>query len=103
MKPANFLHIFESKTFRLIDFGSADTGTKGFVRRGSGTRGFRAPESLIGMETQTAAVDVLSAGIILLSLITGKRYILTQHDKGVTGKDCDAKHLKEIEMIFGKT
>ena len=103
VKPANFLHNFESKTFRLIDFGSAETGTKGFVRKGGGTRGFRAPETLIGMETQTAAVDVWSAGIILLSLITGKRYILTQHGKNVKGEICDAEHLKEIEMIVGKT
>jgi serine/threonine protein kinase len=103
VKPANFLHNFESKTFRLIDFGSAETGTKGFVRKGGGTRGFRAPETLIGMETQTAAVDVWSAGIILLSLITGKRYILTQHGKNVKGDICDAEHLKEIEMIVGKT
>jgi serine/threonine protein kinase len=103
VKPANFLHNFESKIFRLIDFGSADTGTEGFVRRGGGTRGFRAPETLIGLETQTAAVDVWSAGIILLSLITGKRYILTQYDTKVKGKVCDAEHLKEIEMIVGKT
>jgi serine/threonine protein kinase len=103
VKPANFLHNFQSNTFRLIDLGSAEKGASGFVKKGGGTRGFRAPETLIGIVTQTAAVDVWSAGIILLSLITGKPYILSQHDEKVKGNDVDALHLKEIELIVGKT
>ena len=103
VKPANFLHNFQSNTFRLIDFGSAEKGANGFDNKGGGTRGFRAPEILQGIATQTAAVDVWSAGIILLSLITGKPYILSQHDKNANGNDVDASHLKEIEEIVGKT
>ena len=103
VKPENFLHNFQSNTFRLIDFGSAEKGANGFVKTGGGTRGFRAPEILQGIATQTAAVDVWSAGIILLSLITGKPYILSQHDKNAKGNDVDALHLKEIEEIVGKT
>jgi serine/threonine protein kinase len=103
VKPENFLHNFQSNTFRLIDFGSAEKGANGFFKTGGGTRGFRAPEILQGIATQTAAVDVWSAGIILLSLITGKPYILSQHDKNAKGNDVDASHLKEIEKIVGKT
>jgi len=103
VKPANFLHNFQSETFRLIDFGSAVIGTKGFIKTGGGTRGFRAPEILIGKQTQTAAVDVWSAGIILLSLITGKPYILTQHGDKVKGNVVDATNLKEIGLIVGKS
>jgi serine/threonine protein kinase len=103
VKPENFLHNFQSNTFRLIDFGSAEKGANGFVKTGGGTRGFRAPEILQGIATQTAAVDVWSAGIILLSLITGKPYILSQHDKNAKGNDVDVSHLKEIEEIVGKT
>jgi serine/threonine protein kinase len=103
VKPENFLHNFQSNTFRLIDFGSAEEGANGFVKTGGGTRGFRAPEILQGIATQTAAVDVWSAGIILLSLITGKPYILSQHDKNAKGNDVDVSHLKEIEEIVGKT
>jgi serine/threonine protein kinase len=102
VKPANFLHNFESKTFRLIDFGSAEAGVNSFVKKGGGTRGFKAPETLMGNEKQTAAVDVWSAGIILLSLITGRPHILSQQDKA-NGKYCDEQHLKEIGLIAGKT
>jgi serine/threonine protein kinase len=103
VKPANFLHNFRSKTFRLIDFGSAERGTQGFVRKGGGTRGFRAPEILIGEKEHTAAVDVWSAGIILLTLITGKPNILSRQEKKMKGIDCDAIHLKEIGCIVGNS
>ena len=103
VKPDNFLHNFKSQTFRLIDFGSAERGTQGFVRKGGGTREFRAPEILIGEKKQTAAVDVWSAGIILLSLITGKPNILSRQEKQIKGNDCDAIHLKEIGCIVGNS
>jgi serine/threonine protein kinase len=101
VKPENFLHNFQSNTFRLIDFGSAEKGANGFVKTGGGTRGFRAPETLIGIEQQTAAVDVWGAGIILLSLITGNPDILSRHERKVKGDVCDATHLKEIGCIVG--
>ena len=101
VKQGNFLHNFQGKNFRLIDFGSAVEATKGFVAKGGGTRGFRAPETLIGIEQQTAAVDVWGAGIILLSLITGNPDILSRHERKVKGDVCDATHLKEIGCIVG--
>jgi serine/threonine protein kinase len=103
VKPENFLHNFQSNTFRLIDFGSAEKGANGFVKTGGGTRGFRAPEILQGIATQTAAVDVWSAGIILLTLITGIPNILSRQEKKMTGIDCDAIHLKEIGCIVGNS
>ncbi|PRP84813.1 hypothetical protein PROFUN_07467 [Planoprotostelium fungivorum] len=38
----------------------------------AGTRGFRAPEVLLKFRDQTTAVDVWSAGIVMLSMCTGR-------------------------------
>ncbi|EKX46294.1 hypothetical protein GUITHDRAFT_99883 [Guillardia theta CCMP2712] len=35
----------------------------------AGTRGYRAPEVLMGMQCQTTAVDVWAAGVVLLTLL----------------------------------
>jgi cell division control protein 7 len=58
---------------------------------------------LFGKSEQTAAVDVWSAGIILLTLITGKPNILSRQGKKMKGIDCDAIHLKEIGCIVGNS
>ena len=103
VKPENFVHHFDTNTFRLIDFGSAKCldGANRTVASGGGTRGFRAPEILGKSRFVTAAVDVWSAGIILLSLLTGHRHILQQHLNDC-GETCDEKHLKEIGNIVGQ-
>jgi serine/threonine protein kinase len=101
VKQENFLHNFQENKFRLIDFGSAIHGIQGFDKKGGGTRGCRAPETLKGTTTQTAAVDVWGAGIILLSLITGKIDILSRQAQKIKGDVCDATHLKEIGCIVG--
>jgi len=101
VKQENFLHNFQENKFRLIDFGSAIHGIQGFDKKGGGTRGCRAPETLKGTTTQTAAVDVWGAGIILLSLITGKIDILSRQAQKIKGEICDATHLKEIGCIVG--
>ena len=101
IKPANFMHNFETGVFRLIDFGSASYVP---VKHGSGggTRGFRAPE-VLGKSTQaTTAVDVWAAGIIFLSMLTGKNNILQYCDAQVDGARCDAIHMKEIGEIVGE-
>eukprot|EP01135_Chromosphaera_perkinsii_P006319 Nk52_evm48s485 gene=Nk52_evmTU48s485 len=38
----------------------------------AGTRGFRAPEVLLKSQHQTTAIDIWAAGVICLSLLTGK-------------------------------
>jgi len=101
VKQQNFLHNFQRKTFRLIDFGSAVQGTQGFVTKGGGTRGFRAPETLIGIKKQTAAVDIWGAGMILLSLLTGMPNILSHQGHEIARDKCDETHLREIGLIVG--
>jgi casein kinase II subunit alpha len=94
VKPANFLHNFQSYIFRLIDFGSATTEENATGKKGGGTKGFKAPETLMGSKSHTTAVDIWGAGIILFCLLTGKTSCLS-------GKS-DANDLDEIGMIVGK-
>ena len=97
VKPDNFLHNFESNIFKLIDFGSSEKGTEGFTAKGGGTTGFKAPEILMSAMHQTAAVDIWSAGIIMLIMLTGDRFTLSN----ATDKDRNWTHLKEITAIVG--
>lgn len=59
----------------------------------AGTRGFRAPEVLFKVAHQTVAIDVWSAGVILLTMLT-RRYPFFQ-----STDDNDA--LVELACIFG--
>ncbi|CDZ98699.1 kinase-like protein [Phaffia rhodozyma] len=60
----------------------------------AGTRGFRAPEVLFKCPDQSVAIDIWSAGIILLSFLTRKFPIFNSSD--------DTEALMEISAIFGK-
>ncbi|KAH6908098.1 kinase-like domain-containing protein [Coprinopsis sp. MPI-PUGE-AT-0042] len=60
----------------------------------AGTRGFRAPEVLLKCGMQSGAVDVWSAGIILLFFLTRKFPLFQSND--------DVEALMEIAMIFGR-
>ncbi|OAG30972.1 cell division control protein 7 [Nematocida displodere] len=59
----------------------------------SGTRGFRAPEVLLRVDAQTTAIDVWSAGVILLSLLTRKYPFFSSKD--------DINAIVELGSIFG--
>lgn len=94
IKPSNFIHKRGTNQYMLIDFGLIDTVPKGSPVKTSklskilqesrqrsktlpgapraGTRGFRAPEVLLRLQEQTTAIDVWSAGIILLSIACGR-------------------------------
>ncbi|KAK7533027.1 kinase-like domain-containing protein [Phyllosticta citribraziliensis] len=61
----------------------------------AGTRGFRAPEVLLKCTAQTTAIDMWSAGVILLTLLTRRFPFFHSAD------DIDA--LLELTAIFGKT
>lgn len=63
------------------------------AKRG-GTRGYRAPEVLWKMKNQTTAIDVWSAGIIFLTLLSRRNPFLS-------GKD-DITDLYEISCIVGR-
>ena len=49
------------------------------VNRG-GTKGFRAPEVLLKVPHQTTAIDIWSAGIILLSMLCKRFPVLSHSD-----------------------
>ncbi|KAK4052037.1 Cell division control protein 7 [Microbotryomycetes sp. JL201] len=59
----------------------------------AGTRGFRAPEVLLKCPDQTVALDVWSAGIILLCFLTRRFPFFNSND--------DVEALAEIVAIFG--
>lgn len=59
----------------------------------AGTRGFRAPEVLFRYEAQTKAIDLWSAGVILLCILTA------QYPFFLSAEDTD--NLVEIALIFG--
>ncbi|KAG8735217.1 hypothetical protein FRC10_010876 [Ceratobasidium sp. 414] len=60
----------------------------------AGTRGFRAPEVLLKCESQTVALDIWSAGIILLAFLSGKFPLFNSND--------DTEALAEIAAIVGR-
>ncbi|KAJ6621577.1 kinase-like protein [Mycena sp. CBHHK59/15] len=60
----------------------------------AGTRGFRAPEVLLKCSEQTGAIDVWSAGTILLFFLTGKFPLFQCAD--------DNEALMEITVILGR-
>ncbi|GAA5846611.1 hypothetical protein JCM9279_006762 [Rhodotorula babjevae] len=60
----------------------------------AGTRGFRAPEVLLKCPDQTVALDIWSAGIILLCFLTRRFPFFNSND--------DTEALAEITAIFGR-
>lgn len=61
----------------------------------AGTRGFRPPEVLLKCDNQTTSIDIWSAGVILLTFLSGKFPFFNAAD------DVDA--LVELTCIFGTT
>ncbi|KAF8270944.1 kinase-like protein [Lactarius quietus] len=60
----------------------------------AGTRGFRAPEVLLKCNEQSGAIDMWSAGMILLFFLTGKFPLFQSND--------DVEALLEISCIVGR-
>ncbi|KAF9238794.1 kinase-like protein [Melanogaster broomeanus] len=76
-----------------IGYPTKDTRPHSKANR-AGTRGFRAPEVLLKCGSQSGAIDVWSAGMILLFLLTGKFPLLQATD--------DIEALMEIATIVGR-
>ncbi|KAH9482230.1 Cell cycle serine/threonine-protein kinase hsk1 [Psilocybe cubensis] len=76
-----------------VGYPEKDTRPSSKANR-AGTRGFRAPEVLLKCGSQSGAIDVWSAGIILLFFLTGKFPIFQSND--------DIEGLMEIAVIIGK-
>ncbi|CAG8609418.1 1024_t:CDS:2, partial [Scutellospora calospora] len=66
----------------------------GWKANRAGTRGFRAPEVLFRVENQTNAIDIWSAGVILIT-------ILSHHYPFFKSTD-DADAFYELGILFGK-
>ncbi|EPQ28393.1 uncharacterized protein PFL1_04220 [Pseudozyma flocculosa PF-1] len=60
----------------------------------AGTRGFRAPEVLLKCQDQTPALDIWSAGIILVAFLSKRFPVFNAND--------DTEALLELATIFGK-
>ncbi|KAJ3126419.1 hypothetical protein HK098_007552 [Nowakowskiella sp. JEL0407] len=60
----------------------------------AGTRGFRPPEVLMKISNQTIAIDVWAAGVILLSLFSGRFPFFNSRT--------DAEAFIELAIIFGR-
>ncbi|KAJ1660080.1 Cell division control protein 7 [Dispira simplex] len=60
----------------------------------AGTRGFRAPEVLLKVVQQTPAIDIWSAGVIILSIMTHRFPFFNSSD--------DQEALLEMGVLFGK-
>ncbi|KAI9296774.1 kinase-like protein, partial [Neoconidiobolus thromboides FSU 785] len=73
----------------------------------AGTRGFRAPEVLFKVVNQTSAIDIWSAGVILLCMLTRKFPFFnspTDHDALIEiGIIYGKKRMQEVAKIFSKT
>lgn len=123
IKPSNFLYNRKKRLYKLIDLGLSNflydndkvLSTQTINNRShnnnincqdphlrkriphvirSGTRGFRAPEILLRCpEYQSHCIDIWSAGIILLTIMSGKYPILS-------GKD-DFSDLAQIMRLWG--
>ncbi|CAG8521341.1 1217_t:CDS:2 [Dentiscutata erythropus] len=66
----------------------------GWKANRAGTRGFRAPEVLFRVQNQTCAIDIWSAGVILIT-------ILSHHYPFFKSTD-DADAFYELGILFGK-
>jgi cell division control protein 7 len=125
VKPNNFLYNWATGRGILVDFGLAEResdstacacktdGVGGVIpyksqggyrkedRRSSrranraGTRGYRAPEVLFRCLSQTGKIDIWSAGVMLLTILTHRSPLFNSLD------DPDA--MIEIATIFGKS
>ncbi|KAJ3321545.1 hypothetical protein HDV06_004081 [Boothiomyces sp. JEL0866] len=105
VKPSNFIFSLETERGVLIDFGLAQTEVE---RREElkfkqpkpikldKKRPFYivAPEVLFKVVHQTRAIDIWSAGVILLSILTGQFPFFQSTD--------DVEAMLEISHIFGK-
>ena len=78
---------------RLVQLRGSPVRRREAVAPRAGTRGFRAPEVLLRVTEQTTALDVWSAGVTLLCLLTRKYPIFHAPD--------DLSSLVEITRFFG--
>jgi len=90
LKPANLLLNLTDGILRIADFGSCRTlEANGRFSPDQVTLWYRAPEILLGSRSYTNAVDIWSAGCVLVELLTGKP-IFDAHSE-----------IDQINKIFG--
>eukprot|EP00945_MAST-04E_sp_MAST-4E-sp1_P008285 g8285.t1 len=86
-----------------VDSGAASNSNKPPARvraERAGTPGFRAPEVLFMSLEQTPAIDMWSAGVIMLSLLSSRYPIFPKPERGPISSDAQA--IAQIEALLGR-
>jgi casein kinase II subunit alpha len=81
IKPTNIMIDTYKKELRIIDFGLAEyyiPGTEYHVR--VGTKGFKAPELLVGYRCYDYAVDMWALGCVFASIVFKQKYVFSPED-----------------------
>lgn len=102
-KPCLCTESAQERRYRVTNSVAAQTGpTNGYPRNDSrpsrranraGTRGFRAPEVLLKCTQQTTKIDIWSAGVILLTILSRRFPFFNSAD--------DVEAMIEIATVFG--
>ncbi|KAM3435391.1 hypothetical protein NHJ13734_005602 [Beauveria thailandica] len=82
----------QTATTQQVGYPKSDTRPSRRANR-AGTRGFRAPEVLFKCTEQTTAIDIWSAGVILLTILSKRFPFFNSAD--------DVEAMIEIATIFG--
>jgi cell division control protein 7 len=72
----------------------------------AGTRGFRAPEVLLKYPYQTVAIDIWSAGIIFLCILSMRYPFFNSPDDlsalAEIGALCGSREVREVALLLGR-
>lgn len=97
LKPSNILVNCNDCMLKICDFGLARTSSDDeFLTEYVVTRPYRAPELLLGSRMYTAAVDIWSAGCVLVEMLTGQPLFPSN-----TRQEHPVNHLKLIAELLG--
>lgn len=123
LKPSNFLYSHNTRRGYITDFGLAEVvltsppeqplnqedslilrlyelQKQGKIFNRYGTRGYMAPEVVFNQELQSTAVDVWSAGVTLLSMLTRHHPNMLPVDRETIASD-KVKDILPFVCLFG--
>jgi cell division control protein 7 len=96
----------QSQSRLTVPTAANDANQKKRIPARAGTRGFRAPEVLLRCIKQTTAIDVWSAGIILLSILSGRYPFFHSPDDMAALAEvatvCGTKEIVHVGQILNK-
>ncbi|KAJ1294369.1 hypothetical protein BS78_01G141100 [Paspalum vaginatum] len=94
IKPGNIVVSDDFKLIKFCDFGLAMHMNARPPYNAAGTRGYMAPEMLLGKRDYGAVVDTWSLGCVMAEIITGRKLF-----QGVSDDDTD--QLRAILYVLG--